>query len=82
MRNGAANADIRELLAAEVELDGVGARVAFIALGGDDEALVLESRAVSEIVRPVNGLYWMSPASIWAAAAARSVTTFQTMRSR
>ncbi len=83
MRNGAANADIRQLLAAEIELDGVGARVAFIALGGDDEALVLAQPCrVGNRRDPVNGLYWMSPASIWAAAAARSVTTFQTMRSR
>jgi hypothetical protein len=41
MRDGAADADIGQLLAAEVELDRVGAGVAFIALGGDDEALVL-----------------------------------------
>ena len=41
VRNGAANADIRQLLAAEIEFDGVGAGVALVALGRDDEALVL-----------------------------------------
>lgn len=44
--------------------------------------LSLPSRAMSEIVSPENGLYCSSPASICAAAAARSVITFQTMRSR
>ena len=41
MRDGAANLDVGQFLAAEVELDGIGPRVAFIALGRDDEALVL-----------------------------------------
>src|SRR5258707_6816363 len=40
VRNGAANPDVRELLAAKIEFDGVGPGVALIALGRDNEALV------------------------------------------
>ena len=41
MCNSASNADVCEFLAAKIELDGVGPGVALVALGRDDEALVL-----------------------------------------
>ena len=41
MRDGAPDTDIGQLLAAEIEFEGVGPRVALVALGRDDEPLVL-----------------------------------------
>jgi hypothetical protein len=56
VRNGAANPDVREFLAAEIELDGVGPGIASLPLVETMKRLSLPSRAMSENVRPENGL--------------------------
>ena len=72
-----------EFLAAEVELEGVGAGVASLPLVETIEALVLvEPRRCRRARAPLNGLSGSRPASIGAAAADLSVITRQTMRSR